>query len=168
MFFAGAEGSGEEGIVANSPLTMKKSPGLPAGRAESFPVQGELCLRATSACPMVIYDSSRLASEPCAACQTFGPFFKSKFWFHVLFCAGLTRRFLLRWFGRRYLGLLLASLHPEIPSVKAGCHRTIPPLLHAYVGSPESRADILTQRSDRSWHPTETCSRRSPSASPRG
>src|SRR5205085_3184215 len=38
VFFAGAESSGEEGIVASSPLTMKKSPGLPAGRAENFPV----------------------------------------------------------------------------------------------------------------------------------
>src|SRR5437879_10827294 len=28
--------------------TRKKSPGLPAGRAEGFPVQGELCLRGTS------------------------------------------------------------------------------------------------------------------------
>ena len=37
-FFAVAEIRGEEGIVANSPLTMKKSPGLPAGRAENFPV----------------------------------------------------------------------------------------------------------------------------------
>src|SRR5437016_7196834 len=27
---------------------MRKSPGLPAGRAEGFPVKGELCLRATS------------------------------------------------------------------------------------------------------------------------
>jgi hypothetical protein len=59
--FAGAESSGEEGIVANSPLTMKKSPGLPAGRAESFPVSGELCLRTTAIVFMVAYDSSRLA-----------------------------------------------------------------------------------------------------------
>ena len=27
---------------------VKESPGLPAGRAESFPVEGELCLPATS------------------------------------------------------------------------------------------------------------------------
>src|SRR6202040_3995826 len=60
------------------------------------------------------------------------------------FLRRLTRRFLRRWFGRCYLGLLLASPHPEIPSVKAGRHRTIPPLLHAYIGSPESCANILT------------------------
>jgi hypothetical protein len=38
--------SGGEGIVANAPRT-RKYPGLPAGRAEHFPVKGELCLRAT-------------------------------------------------------------------------------------------------------------------------
>src|SRR5205085_6579186 len=54
------------------------------------------------------------------------------------FLRRLTRRSLRQWLGRRYLGLLLASLHPEIPSLKAGRHRTIPPLLHAYIGSPES------------------------------
>ena len=53
LFFAVAENSGEEGIVANSPLTMKESPGLPAGRAESFPAQGELCLHATSVASFV-------------------------------------------------------------------------------------------------------------------
>jgi hypothetical protein len=53
LFFAVAENSGEEGIVANSPLTRKESPGLPAGRADSFPVQGELCRHATSVAPFV-------------------------------------------------------------------------------------------------------------------
>ena len=53
LFLAVAESSAEEGIVANSPVTMKESPGLPAGRAESFPVQGELCLHATSVAPFV-------------------------------------------------------------------------------------------------------------------
>jgi hypothetical protein len=33
-----AESGGVEGNVANSPLTNKEPPGLPAGRAESFPV----------------------------------------------------------------------------------------------------------------------------------
>jgi hypothetical protein len=47
-FFAVAARSGGQGIVANSPLTMKKSPCLPVGRAEGFPVQGELCLPAIS------------------------------------------------------------------------------------------------------------------------
>ena len=43
-----AESGGVEGIVATSPLTMKRFPGLPAGRAESFPLGGELCLPAIS------------------------------------------------------------------------------------------------------------------------
>ena len=48
LFFAVyGKGSGEEGIVANPPLTSEYH-GLPAGRAEGFPVKGELCLRATS------------------------------------------------------------------------------------------------------------------------
>ena len=42
------EVGGGEVIVANSPLAIQKSPGLPAGRAESFPVMGNFRLRATS------------------------------------------------------------------------------------------------------------------------
>ena len=49
------------------------------------------------------------------------------------------------WFGRRHLGLLLASLHPEVPSVKARCHGTISPLLDPYIRPAESGANILTQ-----------------------
>ena len=66
-------------------LAIKKSPGLPAGRAESFPVMGELCLRATSCWLAVMRAPPHAASpdvlrpDPCAACQIFGPFFKSKF-----------------------------------------------------------------------------------------
>ena len=55
------------------------------------------------------------------------------------------RRFLLHWFRRRHLGLLLASLHPEIPPIKTGGNRTIPALLNAYVGPAKSGANILTQ-----------------------
>ena len=50
------------------------------------------------------HGSSRLAPEPCAACQTFGPFFRSKFWFHALFWAGLRGAVLCAGLGRRHLG----------------------------------------------------------------
>ncbi len=46
MYLKLRESSGVEGIVANAPRA-REIPGLPAGRAEHFPVQGELCLRAT-------------------------------------------------------------------------------------------------------------------------
>src|SRR2546426_874199 len=59
-----------------------EDPGLPAGRAESFPVKGELCLRATlcpQPCGSPLHSAlSCLLPDSCAACQIFGAFFRSK------------------------------------------------------------------------------------------
>jgi hypothetical protein len=68
VIIAVAESGGVEGIVANSPSTMKKSPGLPAGRAENFPVSGELCLPAISAIRQLAVLSASLA-EVCVSCS---------------------------------------------------------------------------------------------------
>src|ERR1035437_327296 len=123
-----------------------KHPSLPAGRAERFPVSGELCLRATSAPPGVRQQRFLASGSRSLRCL---PGLRPLLQIEVLVPCALLGR-LARCcspggLGRRHLGPRLASLHPEIPSAKASGNRTIPPLLHPYVGPSEPSADVLAQ-----------------------
>jgi len=92
--FHATERSGGEGIVANSPLTKQKSPGLPAGRAEGFPGTGRtLPSRHFSLLAGMGHHkvSSRLGPDGFITCQSFGAFFNSKYLFQSL-PRRLTRR----------------------------------------------------------------------------
>src|ERR1019366_1085135 len=128
--------------------STSKHPGLPAGRAESFPVSGELCLRATTATTLCLRSSSRLLASGSGALRCL-PSLRPLLQIEVLVpCAlpgRLARCCCVGRLGRRHLGPLLASLHPEIPSAKTGGNRTIPPLLDPYVGPSEPSADILAR-----------------------
>ena len=77
--------SGAEGIVANAPLT-RESPGLPAGRAEHFPVQGELYLRATSVQDQLSWGAHPLQSVclPVSRCLDRLPEFRRFFQIEAL------------------------------------------------------------------------------------
>src|SRR5260370_975797 len=127
--------------------STSKHPGLPAGRAESFPVSGELCLRATTAAILFLRSSRLLASGAGAlrCLPSFRPLLQIEVLVPCALLGRLARCRSLRRLGRRHLGPLLASLHPEIPSAKAGGNRTIPALLHPYVGPSESGVEVLAR-----------------------
>src|ERR1019366_2073915 len=146
-FFAVAESSGEEGIVANPPWRLRNHPAYQPVVRRVSRYRANFCLRATSAATLCLRSSQLLASGSGALrCQ---PDLRPLLQIEVLVpCAlpcRLARYGCLGRLGRCYLGPLLASLHPEIPSAKAGGHRTIPPLLHPYVGSSEPSADVLAR-----------------------
>ena len=150
--------------------STSKHPGLPAGRAESFPVSGELCLRAsaTAAAPCAL--SSRFlasGSRSLSCLPGLWPLLQIEVLVPCALLGRLARCCCLHRFGS-HLGSLLASLHPEIASAKASGNRAIAPLFDPYVSPAESSTDVLAQDSGRSWRPTGRCSRRSPGASPHG
>src|ERR1017187_10374640 len=121
-----------------------KHPSLPAGRAESFPVSGELCLRATSAAPCVRSSDLLASGSRSLRCL---PGLRPLLQIEVLVPCALLGRLAPCCFpgglGRRHLGPLLASLHPEIASAKASGNRAIAPLFDPYVSSAESSTDVL-------------------------
>src|ERR1035437_4721169 len=105
--------------------STSKHPGLPAGRAESFPVSGELCLRAATAATLCLRSSRLLASGSGAlrCLPSLRPFLQIEVLVPCALPGRLARCCCVGRLGRRHLGPLLASLHPEIASAKTGGHR---------------------------------------------